>query len=145
MIRCLRVLLLVMLAIPIVGLLTAMVGLAVARYALPASSCAVSEAAISTLELEKTKGSEVVSRLGCDGVHKVELDIENFRIETVSWRGDAWPYAVFEAYLINGVLHGTKKVWLNLKVTMPSSAASPRTINSPAELPVSPARSLPAA
>lgn len=123
MIRFLRVLLLVFLAVPMVGLLTAMVGLAVARLALPASSCAVSESAIAGFELEKTKGTEVAARLGCDGVHKVELDSEQLRIETVSWRGDAWPYAVFKVLLVNGVLHGTDKTWLNLKLSLPSSPA----------------------
>jgi hypothetical protein len=66
--------------------------------------------------------SDVVSRLGCDGVHTVELDDPQIRIETVAWRGDGWPYARFEAYLINGVLHGTTKTWLNLSVKLPQRA-----------------------
>lgn len=119
MMRWLRVLLIGMIAVPIIGLLVAIVGLAVARLSLPASACAVSESSISTLELEKTTGAEVVARLGCDGVHKVEFDSDGLRIETVSWRGDAWPYGVFEAQLINGVLHGTKNVRLDLNVNIP--------------------------
>jgi hypothetical protein len=118
----LRGLLLVMLLIVIACPVTAVIGFAVARWTLPASACDVSESAIATLELEKMKESDVVSRLGCDGVHAVELDDPQIRIETVSWRGDGWPYAVFEAYLINGILHGTKKTWLNLNVTLPQRA-----------------------
>jgi hypothetical protein len=110
--------------IVLIGVLTAVAGLAVARWSLPASACAVNEAAIATLELEKMKEPEVVSRLGCDGVHTVELDSEQLRIETVSWRLDDWPYGVFEAYLINGVLHGTKQLRLTLKVSLPPRADS---------------------
>ena len=112
--RWLRMLLIVMLAIPVIGLGVAVVGLAVARLSLPASACTVSEASISALNLEKMSGSDVAARLGCDGVHKVELDSGGFRIETVSWRGEAWPYSVFEAQLINGVLHGTKSTQITL-------------------------------
>lgn len=121
MMRWLRVLLIAMIAVPIIGLLVAIVGLAVARLSLPASACTVSEASISALELEKMTGSDVAARLGCDGVHKVELDSEGFRIETVSWRGEAWPYSVFEVQLINGVLHGTKSVRLDLNVNLPGA------------------------
>src|SRR5262245_60062535 len=104
MLRWLRMLLIAMLVIPIIGALVAIVGLAVARLSLPASACTVSEASLSSLALEKTTEAEVVAKLGCDGVHDVQLDVDGFRIETVTWRGDAWPYSVFEAYLINGVL-----------------------------------------
>lgn len=114
MVRCLRMLLIAMLAIPVIGLMVAIVGLAVARLSLPASACTVSEASVSSLRLETMTGSDVAARLGCDGVHDVELDSDGFRIETVSWRGDAWPYARFEAQLINGVLHGTKSTWLRV-------------------------------
>jgi hypothetical protein len=120
MMRTLRVVLIVLLATPAIGLLAAMIGLAVARLSLPASACAVSESAISDFTLEKTTHSQIVARLGCDGVHNVELDSKELRIETVTWRGDAWPYAVFEAYLVNGVLHGTTKTSLNLNVTWPT-------------------------
>jgi hypothetical protein len=119
MMRWLRVVLVVLVAVPVIGLLAAIVGLAVARLSLPASACAVSEAAISDLPLEKTTHPQLVARIGCDGVHKVELDSKELRIETVKWRGDAWPYAVFEAYLVNGVLHGTTKTSLNLNVSWP--------------------------
>ncbi len=98
-----RALLLVMLVILLVVPFTVAVGLAAARWTMPASACAVSESAIATLELEKMTEFDVVSRLGCDGIHAVELDDPRIRVETVSWRGDGWPYAVFEAYLINGV------------------------------------------
>jgi hypothetical protein len=128
MMRWLRVLLIVMVAIPIIGLLVAIVGLAVARLSLPASACTVSEASISTLELEKMTGSDVAARLGCDGVHKVELDSEGLRMETVSWRGDAWPYSLFEAQLINGVLHGTKTVRLDLNVTLPGEQKEAKAV-----------------
>ena len=114
-----RTFLQMMLLIPLVGLLTAVVGVAAARWTMPASACAVSEDAIATLELEKMTESDVVSRLGCDGVHAVELDDPKLRIETVSWRGDGWPYAVFEASLINGILHGTEKTWLNIRIKPP--------------------------
>jgi hypothetical protein len=118
----LRAVLLVMLLILLACPLTAAVGLAAARWTMPASACAVSEDAIATLELEKMTLSDVVARLGCDGVHAVELDDPRIRIETVSWRGDGWPYAVFKAHLINGVLHGTHKTWLNLNVELPQRA-----------------------
>ncbi len=119
MMRWLKMLLIAVVAIPVIGLVVAIIGLGVARLSLPASACTVSEASISTLNLEKMTGSDVAARLGCDGIHKVELDSEGFRIETVSWRGDAWPYSVFEAQLINGVLHGTKTVRLDLNVNLP--------------------------
>jgi hypothetical protein len=122
MVRGLRIVLWVVLVILLGGSLLAAVGLAAARWTMPASACAVSENAIASLELEKMTESDVVSRLGCDGVHAVELDDPQIRIETVSWRGDGWPYAVFEAYLINGVLHGTKKIWLHLSVKFPQHA-----------------------
>lgn len=123
MMRWLRVVIIVLLVVPVIGLLVAIVGLAVARLSLPASACAVSEAQISDLPLEKTTHSDLVSRLGCDGVHKVELDSPELRIETVSWRGEAWPYAMFEAYIVNGVLHGTKKASINLNVNLPGMSA----------------------
>ena len=80
----------------------------------------MSEASIASLVLEKTTESEVVAKLGCDGVHDVQLDAEGLRIETISWRGDAWPYSVFEAYLVNGILHGTKAIRLDLSATFPA-------------------------
>lgn len=104
---------------PLVGLVTAAAGLAVARATLPASACVVSEASVESLQIEKMTGADVAKRLGCDGVHNVTFDSKEIRMETVAWRGDAWPYAYLEAQLINGVLHGTRKVWLNLNVTLP--------------------------
>jgi hypothetical protein len=120
MLRWLRVLLIAILVVPIIGVLVAIIGLAVARMSLPASACTVSEASIASLVLEKTTESEVIAKLGCDGVHDVQLDAEGLRIETITWRGDAWPYSVFEAYLVNGVLHGTNVVRLDLSATYPS-------------------------
>lgn len=120
--RFLRTFLRVIVVVIVVGVLAAAAGLAVARWSLPPSACVVSDDAVATLELEKTKEAEVVSRLGCDGVHTVELDSEQLRIETVSWRLDDWPYGVFEAYLVNGVLHGTKQIRLSLKVSLPARA-----------------------
>lgn len=117
-----RTLFLGVLLILLVCPLTIAAGLAAARWTLPASACAVSENAIATLELEQMTESDVVARLGCDGVHAIELDDPTIRIETVSWRGDGWPYAVFEAHLINGLLHGTNKTWLNLGLTPPKHA-----------------------
>ncbi len=117
--RALRILLWTLLIVPLVGLVTAVAGLAVARATLPASACVVSEASVETLQVEKMTGADVAARLGCDGVRFVEFDSKDIRIEKVTWRGDAWPYAVFEATLINDVLHGTRKVWLNLDVTLP--------------------------
>jgi hypothetical protein len=120
MLRWLRVTLIAMLVIPIVGVLVAIIGLAVARMSLPATACTVSEASIASFVVEKTTESEVIAKLGCDGVHDVQLDAEGLRIETISWRGDAWPYSVFEAYLVNGVLHGAKVIRLNLEAAYPS-------------------------
>jgi hypothetical protein len=117
--RFIRILLWTMLIVPLVGLVTAAAGLAVARATLPASACVVSEASVETLRIEKMTGADVAERLGCDGVHNVTFDSKEVRMETVTWRGDAWPYAFFEATLINDVLHGTRKVWLNLDVTLP--------------------------
>lgn len=99
------------------------IGLAAARVSLPRSPCAVGEEAIAALEVEKMKEAEVVARLGCDGDHVVQHASEQLRIETILWRGDAWPYARFEALLINGVLHGTKKIWLDLTILLPPKLA----------------------
>jgi hypothetical protein len=101
-------------AVSLVGLSIAVIGLGVARATLPASSCTVSEAQIDKLVLEKMTQADVVAQLGCDGVHTVELNAEKLRIENVSWRGDVWPYAVFQGQFINGVLHGTDKRWVKL-------------------------------
>jgi hypothetical protein len=56
--------------------------------------------------------------LGCDGIRSSLVDYgSELRIEKLKWRGDSWPYAVFEGEFINGVMHGTDKRWLSLSVT----------------------------
>ncbi|MDX2204052.1 MAG: hypothetical protein NW223_14975 [Hyphomicrobiaceae bacterium] len=117
MARALRMVMRTLLVAVLVTVLTAGAGVVIARLSLPASACAVSEASIGTLVLERMREADVIVRLGCDGVRTVELDLQGLRMETVAWRGDAWPYARFEATLINGVLHGTRKVWLDLNVS----------------------------
>lgn len=117
MLRLVRLFFTFVLAVTALGILAAAIGLAVARSSLPESACAVSEEAIAGLRLEATTEAEAIAMLGCDGVRSVESDEPPLRIETIRWRGDAWPYAAFEAMFINGVLHGTKKTWLNLELS----------------------------
>ncbi len=120
MLRAIRLFFKLVLGVALLGLVTAWTGLAVARWSLPASACAVTEPAIDALALERMTDADVIARLGCDGVHKVEIDTPEIRMERVSWQGDAWPYARFEATFINGVLHGTEKRWINLAISAPS-------------------------
>lgn len=117
MLRLVRLFFKGVLAVAALGAVMAALGLSVARASLPASDCAVSEAAIAALELEKMSDRDVIQRLGCDGVHAIEMDAAGLRIENVAWQGDVWPYGLFEAHFINGVLHGTKKTWLNLEIS----------------------------
>ncbi len=100
------------------GVSVAGLGIAVARAALPASKCIVTQAQIDTLQLEKMSYADVSAKLGCDGVLKQRQDYgAKIVIEDYSWRGDAWPYARFDGRFINGVLHGTDVRWLNLNVS----------------------------
>ena len=102
----------------LIGILAAIsITIGIARATMPATSCTVTEAQIDTLVLEKTTYAEVASKLGCDGVKKVKLDAGQLKIENISWRGDAWPYAKFEGHFINGVLHGVDKRWIRLNLT----------------------------
>ena len=99
------------------GVSVAGLGIAVARAALPASKCIVTQAQIDTLQLEKMSYADVSSKLGCDGVLKRRQDYGGqIVIEDYVWRGEAWPYARFEGRFINRQLHGKNKVWLNIKV-----------------------------
>lgn len=98
------------------GLLAAAVGIAVARVSLPKSACTITQDQVARLELEKMTHADVVQIFGCDGVHKLVLAAEHITIEDISWRGDAWPYGVFQGHFINGVLHGTDVRWLTLNL-----------------------------
>ena len=104
--------------VTLIGLVTATVGLAVARAQLPASACVVTETQVDALQLEKMSYADVKSKLGCEGVLKQRQDYGGkIVIEDYAWRGDAWPYAHFQGHFINGVLHGTDKRWLALNLT----------------------------
>ena len=100
------------------GISVAGLGIAVARAILPPTSCAVAEAEVDALQLEKMSYSDVKVKLGCDGVLKQRQDYGGqILIEDYAWRGDAWPYARFQGHFINGVLHGTDKRWLTLNLS----------------------------
>lgn len=107
--------------------LLGLIGVAIAagRMLLPASACAVNEAQIEALVLERMSQAEVASALGCAGVPAEMTDLgADITIERVRWRGTAWPYGVLTAQFINGVLHGTEKVWLDLRLSWPSGEAA---------------------
>ena len=116
MVTALRLLLTIVLGVASLGLLSAVIGVAVARASLPASPCAVAEPAVASLRLQTSTHADVVARLGCDGIHAIVIDSPTIRMERVVWRGDAWPYGRFEATFINGVLHGTDKRWISLAI-----------------------------
>lgn len=116
MARAFGLLIKVCLIVTAVGLMAAAVGIAVARVSLPNSACAITQEQVARLELEKMTHADVVQVFGCDGVHKLVLASEKITIEDVSWRGDAWPYGVFQGHFINGVLHGTDVRWVTLNL-----------------------------
>lgn len=108
-----------MLAI-VLGLIMALpaLAIAVARATLPKTSCSVTEAQLETLVLEKMSYDDVKIALGCDGVLASKQDFDGVvLIETYQWRGDAWPFGRFDGEFINRKMHGTSKLWLNLKVS----------------------------
>lgn len=98
------------------GLVSAVIGLAVAMATLPASPCRAGEQQVEKLSLMMNL-DDVRAILGCDGAHLSKEDFGEIQIETISWRGDAWPYARFDGTFINGKMHGTSKIWLNLKLS----------------------------
>lgn len=91
---------------------------AVARASLPGTACAVTEAQLAALALEKMTYKNVTSALGCDGVLTSSVAYgDAVVVEDYAWQGDAWPYAKFEGHFINRYLHGTSKIWFSLAIS----------------------------
>lgn len=91
--------------------------LAALQLAAPATACTVSEAQIAAVKLESMNYADVTKLFGCEGKLAGREDYGEIVIETFAWRGEAWPYGAFDGEFINGVLHGTKKTWLNVKIS----------------------------
>lgn len=98
-------------------------GLAVARAALPATSCVVGQGQIEALKLE-ARYDDVTAALGCDGVLAEREDLGELRIETFRWRGASWPYAQFSGKFYNGVMHATEWRSIALEFKRPSETES---------------------
>ncbi|MEQ1717073.1 MAG: hypothetical protein ABL907_13985 [Hyphomicrobium sp.] len=100
-------------------MIVALTGLSVgiARARLPASECAVSQAQIDALVIEKMSYADVKGVLGCDGILKQRQAYSaDLVIEDYAWRGNAWPYARFQGHFINGQLHGTETYQIVLAI-----------------------------
>ncbi len=82
---------------------------------LPNTSCSVTEAQWDALQLETMTYGDVKTALGCDGALASKENLGEIAIEIYQWRGDAWPFGRFEGQFINDKLHGSSKLWLNLK------------------------------
>jgi hypothetical protein len=101
------------------SVVTAVSGVVIARAMLPKSACAVTEANVESLILEKMSYADVRSTLGCNGVLVKKEDYgPKLVIEDYGWQGDTWPYSKFEGHFINGTLHGTEKRWISFNVTL---------------------------
>ena len=97
--------------------------IALARANLPDTGCAVTQAQIDTLELEKMNYADVAGVFGCEGELAKREDLGSLRIETYRWRGDAWPYGVFAGHFYNGVMHGTDVRSLSVNLSWPPAGA----------------------
>ncbi len=105
--------------VTIAGLFAAAaLALVVARAALPANACVVTQQQIAGLVLETMTYADVTNALGCDGIAQATTDYgSGLVIKSYAWRGKAWPYGRFDGKFINGRLHQIDTAWLNIQVT----------------------------
>ena len=130
--KYIRYLVLSILIVTAVAIVTAVSGVVIARAMLPKSACAVTEAQVDTLVLEKMSYADVRSTLGCNGVLVKKEDYgPKLVVEDYGWQGDTWPYSKFDGHFINGTLHGTSKTWFKLQLT-PKEGMSAANSPSPA-------------
>lgn len=96
-----------------------------AAVLLPATRCLVARETVEGLAMPQSY-AEVRAALGCDGELAGRDDWGPIVRETYRWRGDAWPYGVFEGIFYNGMLHAKNVRWIVLDVDVrpPAAAAS---------------------
>ncbi len=93
---------------------------------LPATRCLVARETVEGLTMPRSY-AEVRHALGCDGEPAGRDDWGPIVRETFRWRGDAWPYGVFEGVFYNGMLHAKNVRWIALDLDLRPPAAAATT------------------
>lgn len=92
--------------------------LAAQAVLLPATRCLVERETAEGLAMLQSY-TAVRDKLGCDGEFAGRDSWGPVVRERYRWRGNTWPFGMFEGVFYNGELHGKDVRWISLNLSWP--------------------------